>query len=249
MADETTIRLTCQDCGTRLKVKENARGKKIRCPNKECAAVITVPPTSNVRTASQEATDSATCYFCRRHAADGPAIDVAMYGNVKYVDTVADRGRFMTYDTMTIRFPRCQGCRSLHLRWEMSHYVGCGVAFGISVAAGVAGAIFTYFFVLFPNMPDRALNAILFGGLGPFLAVFIAGTILFKVRAASFFRREGIKPYLIGPGNHDAFPEVTEKLSEGWNFGKRPPDAGESLDPQTQVIVWSIAKGIRDAPR
>ncbi len=43
MADTDGIRLTCPN-GHKLRVKPGLAGKRVRCPNKSCCAVVDVPP-------------------------------------------------------------------------------------------------------------------------------------------------------------------------------------------------------------
>ena len=54
MQDTDVIRFACHHCGKPIRVRENLAGKRIRCPNKECAQPLEVPVPTDVGENSPE---------------------------------------------------------------------------------------------------------------------------------------------------------------------------------------------------
>jgi hypothetical protein len=248
MDDESRIRITCPDCGKSLKVKEDLRGKRIRCPNKDCAERILVP-TEGTAEASQPANDATpilTCYFCQKNRADCEELKIPMYGNVEEVHT-KELGNYLIFDKLTVVIPRCKKCTALHWNWELSILKGCGVSLLICMVAAVVGWI-VGLLVLPADMKDRGINALMFVGGGTFFVVFILANIVWavttKLRARNYFKNSKALPK-----NSGEYPEISAKLSEGWAIGEKPPGAGQSVGGKVISVVLTHATEIKKASK
>jgi hypothetical protein len=148
----------------------------------------------NVETIRDNA-EWARCWFCRAERGDeDKGFEVALHGNVQR-DYLYGRA---TWQTTTLRVPRCSTCAALHARWSGT---GCvvGLVVSLVIALVVAGV------VVGSELP-AGWAVVIWAALTVGTAVLLESL---SGRGARLRARE--------------FPPLQEKLASGWALGARPP--------------------------
>jgi hypothetical protein len=132
------------------------------------------------------------CWFCEANRSDeSSGVEVKLHGNVQHL------GTRVSWNTLTIKVPRCAGCRSQEHRafgWAALVFI---VSTAVCVVSCNAGA------------SNDAGFAIGWGGA-------IAGAL--AAVATAFFVMGGRKNSMQASSS----PVVKGKLAEGWAFGEKP---------------------------
>jgi len=137
-----------------------------------------------------------TCWFCKkRPAVDKAAIEVKMHGDVTRTPTW--QGTHMEWQHVTLEVPRCKQCKSAHVHTTALRVIGVvmGIIFGLISCTATDNAG---------------------AGIG-ILAVCIG--LGFGIPALT--KPAGMK----SDNDYKEFPDIKKLLSQGWEFGEKPPDA------------------------
>ncbi|MGO4884399.1 MAG: hypothetical protein ACLP59_26795 [Bryobacteraceae bacterium] len=142
------------------------------------------------------------CFFCgKSDGADSAAVEVKMHGNVK---RTPQYGRVLvTWNTRTIKVPRCASCQAAHRR--KSNWTTAAVFAGILTGFAGCGVV--------TNQPGDN------GGVGFFIFVFcvIMASIIGHLVPKNKYL-QSIKP----SGASHKHPKVLAAVKEGFKFGAKP---------------------------
>ncbi|HEY0004099.1 MAG TPA: hypothetical protein VGB17_04745 [Pyrinomonadaceae bacterium] len=150
------------------------------------------------------------CWFCndQEMESDAAAI-VKMYGNVQR--TWIGSGTRVTWESLTLKVPRCPRCKGVHDRTSNLEMTG-------GCLGGVVGLIICAFIFLYIGVFWEALAwPTILGSL--FVLISLAG-IGFSIASsmATISSPKGIE----GETHKNQFITIKERLAQGWKIGEKP---------------------------
>jgi len=141
--------------------------------------------------------DYGTCWFCKRNPPVATAAaELKMHGNVKSFRVAYNTTR-TTWQTLTLKVPRCATCKSAHSREK-----------GFATVGALLGIVIDI--ILWASMPDAG-GLWFFGLLGFGFGGAAVGRLLGKT--------EGIQP----EKHAKAHPRISKEQKQGWRLGAKPP--------------------------
>ena len=177
------------------------------------------------------------CWFCKKNAPDEAAArEVQMYGNVRYDAFFAaanpNRTR-STWNTTTIRVPRCSSCKADHARDSKA---GLGVAggclgIGLSLIALVAGVT--------ALTQGNGLLAVIAAAI--FLSLVSVSVALIRSMRHKVLhnKAEGTALGIERESFEEQYPKVLTLLAEGWKIGDKRVQRNRWSAPAVTVLLCS----------
>ena len=189
------ISVQCANCGVQLSVKDEAAGKKGKCP--KCGSAVQIPDlkVSVVAEVSSPGDARDTCWYCQHfQAEEGSSVKVDLHHEAKWQGT-------------SVTVPRCRTCEAAHWTSEKTFLfaivLGVVATVPVGLVAGGCGLALLYVALLW-------------------IVTLVGGKILGRRRARAKAAAAGItyRP----EGARDEYPPIRELLTAGWSPGELSKD-------------------------